>query len=65
MINIYKICPICGENLSVVVSDEQGFEYLYTDKLVQEIFPDESATFREILISGICPKCQKEIFGEQ
>lgn len=31
---------------------------------VYEAWPDGSATDKEVLISGICPKCQKETFEE-
>lgn len=60
---IIGICPFCGKETSVSMTYEQFIEYQYGNKNVQDIFPEKSATEREILISGMCNKCQKETFG--
>ena len=59
---IIGICPICGRETTVSMTSEQFMEYQFGKKNVQDIFPEKSATEREILISGMCEKCQKKIF---
>jgi len=66
-----KECPICGSNHDVVVPDElfnatmvglsqwQSGEYL-----IQDALPFLSLDDREILISGIGPKCWQEMVDE-
>ena len=55
-------CPFCGRGNEVEVNE---MDYLdWSDgMLAQEAFPHLSATERESLISGLCPTCQKSIFG--
>lgn len=60
---IEKVCPFCGEKTVIEVTEEQAFAYFYTDALVQNIFPEMEASSRETLISGICEKCQENIFA--
>jgi len=62
MMTIEKMCPFCGKMTSVEVTEEQAYAYFFTDELVQNIFPEMEASSREVLISGICEDCQKEIF---
>ena len=38
------------------ITQEQYEEWLHTERLVQDIFPDLSADEREFLISGITPE---------
>ena len=33
--------------------------------LIQDAFPELSKEDRERLITGICPKCWKELFGDE
>lgn len=56
-------CPFCGETSFVDVL-EQDFEKYQNGELVQNCFPYLDASERELLISGICFKCQKDIFKE-
>lgn len=62
-IDVIMICPICGEehSVEVVLSEYERWE---NGELIQNAMPSLSATEREALISGLCPKCQAEIFGD-
>jgi hypothetical protein len=62
MIEINKVCPFCG-GLTVLNVSKIGINKWANGELVQKAFPTMSATDREILISGICPKCQIGVFG--
>lgn len=57
-------CPFCGEYHEVLVS-EVDLAAWHGGELVQNAFPYLSADEREILVSGICPKCWAETFGEE
>ena len=62
-INVEIICPFCGAEHSVEVDSAQ-FEALQNGELIQNAMPDLTPTEREQLISGLCPKCQAEMFRE-
>lgn len=59
---ITNICPFCGTDSDVRVTME-GWSNYVNGALAQVAFPELSETEREIIISGICPKCQESIFG--
>lgn len=64
MLTVTITCPVCGRT-HVVTVDEWGYYcWLYCGNLIQEALPDLSATEREQLISGLCPDCQRSVFGE-
>lgn len=56
-----RYCPFCGEYHEVLVS-EADYAAWQGGELVQNAFPYLSADEREILISGICPKCWDNMF---
>jgi len=64
MYTIETICPFCGKRHTVQVhpADYHAWE---DGTLVQEAFPYLSASERELLISGICPTCWDNMFGEE
>lgn len=62
-INVEIICPFCGAEHSVEV-DLAQFEAWQNGELIQNVMPDLTPTEREQLISGLCPKCQANVFGE-
>lgn len=55
-------CPFCGKKVEVEVEESQYIAWL-NGALVQDAFPTMSATNREILLTGMCPKCQDMIFS--
>lgn len=50
-------CPFCKEYHDIPATSKQIQDFQYSDKKVQEIFPELSCTEREMLISGCCPDC--------
>ena len=63
-IDVSIICPFCGEDHAVEVNLAQ-YEAWQNGELIQNAMPDLTPTEREQLISGLCPKCQAEMFGAQ
>ena len=64
MMNIGVQCPFCGCITELEIPLEGYFAWKLDGELVQNAFPELTPTEREMLISGICPDCQKDIFGE-
>ena len=63
-INVKITCPFCGSDHAVEVNLAQ-FEAWQNGELIQKAMPDLTPTEREQLISGLCLKCQAEIFEER
>ena len=61
--NVAMTCVFCGK-FHLVEVDLEEFEAWKNGELIQNAMPDLTPTEREQLISGVCPKCQAEIFGE-
>lgn len=55
-------CPFCGKKTEIQIEEAQYFNWL-SGAMVQDAFPALSATDREVLLTGMCPKCQESIFG--
>lgn len=55
-ISVITRCPFCGHANFVEVNEDDYLDW-QDGKLVQDAFPYLSADEREMLISGICPKC--------
>jgi hypothetical protein len=55
-------CPFCG-HVSIIGVNEEDYITWSSDELAQNCFPYLDASEREILISGLCLKCQDEVFG--
>ena len=55
-------CPFCGADHEVEVNFKEYVNWI-NGELIQNAMPTLTATEREQLISGICPKCQDGIFG--
>ena len=62
MVTLEIVCPFCGEIHYVEVFEDELNAY-NNGALAQVAFSNLSATEREQIISGICPKCQDSIFG--
>ena len=63
MITIENTCPFCGSRHYVFVDEDHFFLWNNGIELIQNAMPELSPTEREQLISGICPECQKKVFG--
>ena len=57
------MCPHCHKLQTLEVNDSQYYDWM-AGKDIQRAFPNLSADQREIFISGICPECWEDIFGE-
>lgn len=64
-------CALCGHVTTLILSDDDWEKYqtyfVGMDRserpTVQSIFPNMPASDRELLISGICHDCQRDIFA--
>ena len=63
MITVENACPFCGSHHYVFVDEDHFSLWNNGIELIQNAMPELSPTEREQLISGICPECQKKIFG--
>ena len=61
-INIFGKCPFCGNEWNIEVFEKDYIAW-QNGELAQRAFPYLSADEREMLISGMCVKCQEKIFG--
>lgn len=57
-------CKKCDKTRIVDITFDQFKKIQFEGKLVQEVIPHVEPALREMFISGICPDCWKEIFGE-
>ena len=55
-------CQACGEQYDTVDMTKEKFDEWIKGKLIQDVFPDMSAEYREMFITGIGPCCWNEIF---
>ncbi len=58
-------CILCGKTTTVIIPKEKEdnyYKWSHGTLSIQRALPWLSPTEREVLISGICPECQKEIF---
>ncbi len=60
---ITTTCPFCGQ-LQLIRVHSKDFHDWENGSPVQEAFPYLSKDDREALISGICPNCWDEMFGD-
>lgn len=60
--DITVTCFSCGKKHKVRIAAGELF-LLNQGMSVSQALSNESVTIRESLISGLCPDCQKEIFG--
>lgn len=62
-ISVATRCPFCGHANFIEVNENDYLDW-EDGELAQNAFPYLSADEREMLISGICPKCWDGMFGE-
>lgn len=55
-------CPHCGMSGEIEAAADEYLAWV-TGTLIQRAFPTMSADEREMLMTGIHPKCWDEIFG--
>lgn len=64
ILTVEVICPFCGA-ISCVDVHEDDYHSWVGGMSVQNAFPYLSATKRELLVSGMCPNCQDDVFGSE
>ena len=57
-------CPMCGKYTDIECDFDAYNKYVFTNALIQEVFPDMDIHTRETLISGMCRDCQESFFEE-
>ena len=62
-IKVSATCLLCRTKHSRLVDTDSWGWYLYTDRFVQDVFPDEDASTREVLVGNktgayMCDKCR-------
>lgn len=60
---ITKVCHTCSK-LSYIDIPKDAYEKWQFGLLIQEAWPEGSATERETLISGLCKECQEGVFND-
>jgi len=61
---IRKVCPYCLQDAVVVVTTND-FNRWVNGELAQRAFPEMKPEDREMLISGVHPKCWEELYPEE
>ena len=63
---ITRISPITGKSNSfdIPVSEEEMYDWYYSDKPIQQSLPDLTPDEREFILSGITPDEWDSIFRE-
>lgn len=56
-------CPFCGD-LNIIKVPEESLQAYNNGVLAQNAFPNLTAAEREMIITGICPKCWDYYFGK-
>lgn len=56
-------CPFCGHT-TYIQCDKDAYDRWGEGMSIQDAMPDMTPEDREMLISGICPSCWDDMFGE-
>jgi hypothetical protein len=57
-------CPFCGL-VTDIVCDKTAYDLWKDGMSIQDAMPDMTPVDREMLISGICPSCWDDMFGDE
>ena len=64
-VKITSKCSECGKEFTIAVSESALHDYKFTNNLIQNIFPELTASERELHFqSGICGICWDEMFSD-
>lgn len=64
--NLSYRCPACGTTTVIKLSLDEALDLssgLANRKPIQDILPGKTPTEREVMMSGLCPKCQDDFFN--
>lgn len=59
---IHAKCVSCRESTPLEVTPAELNRFLETEVSIQDCFPNMARDYREMLISGFCPKCWTNLF---
>jgi hypothetical protein len=63
-VSVTTQCRFCGK-VHIMQVDQEGYDRWRAGTLIQRALPSLSHEDRERLISGTCPICWDNIFGEE
>lgn len=64
-VRVYRVpCIDCGETTRIQIP-EREFQLYRGGKLMQDVFPTFDVGIRELMISGVCPKCWDKMFSPE
>lgn len=61
-------CPMCGKTQTIELTDDEAVQLVRwqcKELLIQNAFPDWLPDKREMLMTGIHPKCWDELFKKE
>lgn len=61
--NLTVRCNVCKHSITFPV-DRDGYERFINGMHIQRALPDVSPGLRELMLSGICPKCWDRLFKD-
>lgn len=61
----YVSCRVCRKLYALKIEKADYYRYVDKTELIQYLFPYLVPPMRELLISGTCPKCWKQMFGAE
>jgi hypothetical protein len=53
------VCPVCNTR-SFMTVDKEGYDKYLSGEFIQVAFPKMSADYREMMVTGIHPKCWED-----
>lgn len=65
---IRQVCPFCGQPTELELNNDQYMRFTLWREgtgLIQNLLPDLNSSDRELLITGMCYKCQDSVFSEE
>ena len=65
LMTVARRCPFCQKVTSVAVDPEGYVLWARGGACVQDALPEVSAEDREVLISGLCLRCQADFFEDE
>ena len=59
------MCVQCGRQFTIPLTKDKLARIRKGEECIQNIIPEVEPGIRELFISGICPSCWDEMFGEE